>query len=196
MNSKIFWTEFKEHLPFAVFVSFVAVSIVLIGEFSSFHIGRGFFEEAHFVHLFFSAAATSAVFYRHRKNIYLGVLVGILGAIIIGSVSDVLFPYVGSSIFGIPVLFHLPILESTLLVLFVSLVGGIFGVIIKKSILSHSLHVFLSVFASLFYLINFAVLGDNVVLWLISFLIVILTVWLPCCLSDIWFPLLFIKKKK
>tara|TARA_Y100000310_G_scaffold345843_1_gene471042 strand:+ start:2396 stop:2986 length:591 start_codon:yes stop_codon:yes gene_type:complete len=196
VNSKIFWTEFKEHLPFAVFVSFVAVSIVLIGEFSSFHIGRGFFEEAHFVHLFFSAAATSAVFYRHRKNIYLGVLVGILGAIIIGSVSDVLFPYVGSSIFGIPVLFHLPILESTLLVLFVSLVGGIFGVIIKKSILSHSLHVFLSVFASLFYLINFAVLGDNVVLWLISFLIVILTVWLPCCLSDIWFPLLFIKKKK
>jgi hypothetical protein len=190
-----FLKEFEEHLPFAIFVSFIAILLVLIGQLFDFHLGRGVFEWTHFIHLFFSAAATSAVYARYRKNLLIGVLIGIVGAILIGSLSDVLLPFAGASIFQIPVLFHLPILEEPFLVIGVSLMGAILGYLIKRSLFSHSIHVFLSVFASLFYLINYAVIGDNLLLWLLGFLIVIITVWLPCCFSDIGFPMLFVGKR-
>jgi len=42
-------------------------------------------------------------------------------------------------------------------------------------------------------------MGGGVVHWLVFvaiFLFLFLAVWIPCCLSDIVFPLLFVKEKK
>ena len=57
----------------------------------------------------------------------------------------------------------------------------------------HHLHVFLSIFASLFYLLAFS-LEMNVAVMLLISVLVFLVVYIPCCISDIIFPILFIKK--
>ena len=67
------------------------------------------------------------------------------------------------------------------------------GGVIRSTIISHSLHVFASTMASIFYMVGplgmvawIGVLGQ-------VFLFVVLAVMVPCCLSDIVFPLLMSK---
>ncbi|GAG58553.1 unnamed protein product, partial [marine sediment metagenome] len=57
----------------------------------------------------------------------------------------------------------------------------------------HSGHVLLSTWASLFYFTAFGIASWIPLLPLI-FVFLFLAVWIPCCLSDIIFPLLFIRK--
>ena len=121
------------------------------------------------------------------------VLVGVVGAILIGSLSDVLLPWVGGNLLGLETILHLPILESSFLILGMAIIGSLFGIYIGLFKINHTLHVFLSVFASLFYLLAFSI-SMNVWVVLAISLVVFLVVYIPCCISDIVFPLLFIKK--
>jgi len=60
----------------------------------------------------------------------------------------------------------------------------------------HSLHVLLSTWASLFHMIM-ARTGDlNWAAAAAMFLFLFLAVWLPCCVSDIVFPLLFVGRRQ
>jgi len=121
------------------------------------------------------------------------VVVGVVGAILVGSISDVLLPWLAGNIFALETVFHLPIFESPLLILGVGVVGAFLGIYGGFFKLTHSLHVFFSVFASLLYLLAFSGSMNVWVILLISF-IVFLVVYIPCCISDIVFPILFIKK--
>ena len=75
-------------------------------------------------------------------------------------------------------------------------IGILCGIIASERVgqstkFSHSSHIFVSVVASLFYLISFGVsnwAGENVFPYV--FVIVIFCVTIPCCISDILFPLL------
>jgi hypothetical protein len=194
-NWKLFLHEFDEHLPFAILVSVIAFVLIGLGSFFDVRFGAGMFEPIHFVHLFFSAAATTAVYSKYSSGIFRGLSIGVIGAILVGSISDVLFPHFVAFLFQFPAIFHLPLYEAPLIVLLVSVVGSIFGILLKKSAFSHSIHVFLSVFASLFYLVNYVHL-NGLFAWVIAFLILVLTVWLPCCLSDLAIPMLFAKNNK
>ena len=82
-----------------------------------------------------------------------------------------------------------------------AIIGVVLGVITaevfmdrKSTIFSHSGHIFISTMASLIYLIAFGFLGWMEDLF-ISFIIVVLAVVIPCCFSDIVFPLMFVDKK-
>ena len=187
--------EFLEHLPFATGAAILAFAFVFLSRFIGWSFGPEIFEGVHFSHLFFSAFATSAVYARYKNNFVYAILIGVFGAILIGSISDVIFPYLGALIFGIDVSFHLPIFEESFLVLLISGFGALAGRVFKVSHFSHSFHVFLSVFASLFYLVSFSVF-TGLLSFLVVLLLVILAVWLPCCLSDLWFPLLFVRDKQ
>ena len=122
-------------------------------------------------------------------------MVGVVGAILIGSLSDVLLPWVGGNLLGLETILHLPILESSFLILGMAIIGSLFGIYIGLFKINHTLHVFLSVFASLFYLLAFSI-SMNVWVVLAISLVVFLAVFIPCCISDIVFPLLFIKNVK
>ncbi len=187
----ILWREFKHHIPFAATASAIAIVLVLISSLY-FTIGNteGLFHWLHIIHVFFSAIATSAIFFKYNQGFVRGLFVGVLGAILIGSLSDIIFPYLGALIFGMEAHFHLPVLEIPLIIFGSAIIGTWVGSITKKGLISHSMHVFLSVFASLFYFIGFTGISSALD-WLIAFLIVFVTVWIPCCFSDIIFPLLF-----
>jgi hypothetical protein len=190
--------ELKEHIPFTALATALAtilVAIILIltnNDFISF--SESLFEIFHPLHVLFSAFVTAAIFYKYKKRFIFAIIIGILGAIIIGSISDIILPYLEGNLLLLDTHFHLPIIEEPLIILLASLLGSLFGIILIKTKIPHFFHVFLSVFASLFYILAYSP-AFSIFYLIVVFIIVFIAVLVPCCMSDIIFPLLFVKKK-
>jgi hypothetical protein len=184
--------ELKNHIPFTILATFIAITFVII--LNKIDFTRPF-EILHPLHVMASAIVTSAIFYKYKKNFIYALLIGITGAIAIGSISDIIFPYFGGTIFNLETSFHLPIIERPLIILASALIGGVTGIKTKLTKFPHLIHVSLSVFASLFYLLAFSQ-KITILSFILVFLIVFIAVIIPCCISDIIFPLLFIKNDK
>ncbi len=190
------WKELKHHLPFTLVVSLIAgilVALAFIFNWTSSGFLLGSFETIHPLHVLVSAAATASIYRKYKKSILGAIGVGVVGAILIGSISDVLLPWVAGNLLSLETVFHLPVVEYPFLILGSAIVGALFGIYVGLFKLNHSLHVFFSVFASLLYLLAFSSVM-NVWLVLGISLVVFLVVYVPCCISDIVFPILFIKK--
>jgi len=186
--------ELKEHAPFTAIATILAIiTTIILSQFINYNSSENIFDSLHLTHILFSAFATTTVFYHNKKSIKSAIIIGITGSIIIGSLSDVFFPALGALIFGIKTHLHLPLIEKPILVLLSSLIGINLGILIKKTKLPHTFHVFISIFASLFYLISFSNI-NTFIDYLISILIVFFSVLIPCCLSDIIYPNLFTKR--
>lgn len=192
-KSDVVLDELKHHMPFTLAASFSAGILVaifyLVGRIPS----EELFEVIHPAHILVSAIATSAIYWKNKKSIWRAILIGMSGAIIVGTLSDALFPFLAGNLFSLHTHLHLPILEEPVLILGIAFLGSVLGMYSYLFRVSHLLHVFLSIFASLFYLLAFSIKLDAVGILLISGL-VFLVVYIPCCISDIVFPLLFLNK--
>ena len=187
--------EIREHIPFTAIAAITAIIITFtISQLTRFQYSEDIFHSFHLAHLFVSAIATTIVYHKYKKSIPKSIAVGLTGSIIIGTFSDIIFPYLSAVIFNLHPHFHMPILEQPILFISVALIGILLGLVIKQNKIPHLLHVFLSTFASLFYLVSFTTI-NSIGLWILATLIVFMVVLIPCCLSDIIYPLLFIKKK-
>jgi hypothetical protein len=158
------------------------------------------FHVFHPIHLLLSAMATTAMFWRFEKKLLKAVFVGLAGSLGVCGISDIIMPYAGGSILKIPMDFHLCLIERPILVVPFAALGVLVGLASTNTfqgrgatVFSHSAHVIVSTMASLLYLISFGFTGwiDGLFETLI---IVILAVLIPCCLSDIFFPLLMVEK--
>ena len=198
LNIKTILSELKKHIPFTLIATLIAIiSVVIIYQIASPKITSqitSLFYIVHPLHLFVSAIVSAAIFYKYKNNFVQALLIGITGSIIIGSLSDIIFPYLGGILFQLKTSFHLSLIEKPVLILSTAIVGSIFGILTKVTKIPHFLHVFLSVFASLFYLFAFST-SFALIHFIAAFLIVFIAVLIPCCISDIIFPLLFIKRK-
>jgi hypothetical protein len=192
-RSETIMRELKHHLPFTLTISLIAGVLVGIFYSSGKIPSEALFEFFHPAHVLVSAIATSAIYSKYKKSPLKSILIGMSGAIFIGSLSDVIFPFLAGNLFSLNTSFHLPIFEEPFLILGVSLFGAILGIYFNLFKVSHFLHIFLSIFASLFYLLAFSIELNAVGILLISGL-VFLTVYIPCCISDIVFPILFLKR--
>jgi len=187
--------ELKHHLPFTAIATILAIILViLIIYLSNSNVSEELFNILHPLHILASAIVTAGIFYRYKQNFFQALLVGMLGSIIIGSISDVIFPYLGAVIFQLKPEFHLPIIEKPILILSSVILGSLIGITTKVTKLPHLLHVFISVFASLFYLLTFSSVFSWI-FFLLAFIIVLISVIIPCCVSDIIFPFFFLGKK-
>lgn len=187
-------SELKYHIPFTFSATLIAILFVWILYQGNVLISESIFHIIHPLHLFTSAMVSAAIFYKHKKNFALAFLIGIISAIFIGSVSDIIFPYLGANLIQLKTSFHLPLIEKPLLIFSTVILGSITGIATKFTKFPHFLHVFLSIFASLFYILAFSSQLSFIYLILVFFIIFV-AVLIPCCVSDIIFPLLFIKKK-
>jgi len=191
MKFKELTHELKHHIPFTALATIIAIIVVI---FTQKQISENLFQILHPLHIIASAIVTTAIFYKYKKNYLQAILVGITGAILIGSLSDIIFPWLGGNLLNLNTIFHLPLIEEPLVILVSALIGSFLGLATKLTRMPHFLHVFLSVFASLFYLIAFSTTLST--LYLIgAFFIVIAAVIIPCCISDIIFPFLFLGEK-
>jgi len=152
------------------------------------------FYTLHPAHVVLSALATTAMYKKYSNGkIWAAVLIGYFGSIGIATISDAVIPYLGGALLGVKMEFHLPFIEKWWLINPLALIGIAIGYLRPTTKVPHLGHVLLSTWASLFYFTAF-----GVAYWLpllpAIFLFLFLAVWIPCCLSDIVFPLLFIRK--
>jgi hypothetical protein len=188
--------ELREHIPFTFAATLISVGLIfLVLKLNLITSFVPLFYTFHPLHILFSSIVSSAMFYNYNKKVLPSILIGVIISVAIGSISDVFFPYLGTSLFGIPTSFHLPALEMPIIIWGIGLIGSVLGVVIKKTKFPHFFHVFISVFASLFYI--FAYSADFSLLNLLLILIITsISVVVPCCLGDIVLPLLFKGKNK
>lgn len=191
---KVF-SELKHHIPFTFGATLIAILFVWILYQENILVSESIFHIVHPLHLFASSMVSAAIFYKYKQNFVQAFFVGIISAIFIGSLSDIILPYLGSTIIQLKTNFHLPLIEKPFLIFSTVILGSTIGIATKFTKFPHFIHVFLSIFASLFYILAFSSQINLVYFILISFIIFI-AVFIPCCVSDIIFPLLFIKKRK
>jgi hypothetical protein len=137
---------------------------------------------------------SAGIFYKYKSNTLQAIFIGIFSSILIGSLSDILLPFLGATALFLKPEFHLPIIEKPLIILASALFGSFIGINAKITKLPHTFHVMLSVFASIFYLTAFTP-NLSLIYLIISSIIIIIAVVIPCCISDIMLPFFFLGRK-
>ena len=195
MRTKEILHELKHHLPFTIFATIGAIILVILLQYLfQKQISENLFEIFHPLHVMASSVVTAGIFYKYKPKLISALLIGITGSIIIGSLSDIILPWLGGSLLGLGTSFHLLLIEKPVLILSLALIGSSIGISTKITEMPHFIHVFLSVLASLFYLLAFSQIF-NTLYFIASFFIVLIAVIIPCCISDILFPFFFIGEK-
>ena len=188
--------ELKEHLPFTALgalTGIIIMVIIVLGNVPS-NISQTVFYTLHPLHVLLSALVTTAMYVRYRKaKFWVAILIGWTGSIGIATISDAIIPYLGGSLLHAQMEFHVPFIEEWW-INFLALGGIAIGYWKQTTKIPHFGHVLLSTWASLFYIMAFGK-AEWIPLLPFIFLFLFLAVWLPCCLSDIVYPLLFLRKE-
>ena len=161
-------------------------------------ISKTIFYTLHPAHVILSAIVTAAMYKKYgRGKVWAVILVGYAGSIGIGTISDALVPYLGGTLLNLDIEFEIPFIEEWWLINPAALIGIAIGYLRPTTKFPHYGHVLLSTWASLFYFTTFGI-APGIVHWIsllpFIFLFLFLAVWIPCCISDIVFPLLFTGK--
>ena len=191
---KLILRELARHAPFTVFgaiTGIVIMVVVLFGGIPS-SVSHTVFYTLHPAHIVLSAIVTTAMYRLHGGRGKWAFLIGYTGAIGICTLSDMILPHLGGVLLGAGMEFHLGFIEKWWLVNPLALLGIAIGYWRPATRFPHAGHVLLSTWASLFYLTAFGI-ANWVPLLPFVFLILFVAVWLPCCFSDIIYPLLFVR---
>jgi hypothetical protein len=196
--AKVILKELREHVPFTVVgaLSGVVITLVVYHVNLSAETAGTLFKIFHPGHVFLSAMVTAGVYRLHSKGRVLPtILIGYVGAISIGTLSDCLMPYACEVLLDMPhAHLHIGFIEHWYLVNPLAAAGIAIAFLWPKTKFPHAGHVLLSTWASLFHMMmargESLTAGAIVVIGTLLFL----AVWLPCCLSDIVFPLLFTRR--
>jgi len=187
--------ELKEHVPFTALGAATGIIIMVIVVFGNVpsSTSHTIFYTLHPLHVVLSAIVTTAMYMRYRKaKIWIAILIGWTGSIGIATISDVVIPFLGGSLLNVQMEFHIPFIEECWVNL-LALAGIAIGYRKQTTRIPHFGHVLLSTWASLFYFTAFGI-ADWIPLLPFIFLFLFLAVWIPCCTSDIVYPLLFVGK--
>jgi hypothetical protein len=188
--------ELKEHIPFTALGAasgIIIMVIVVLGNAPS-QISQTAFYVSHPLHVLLSALVTTAMYMRYRKaKLWAAVLIGWTGSIGVATISDAIMPYLSGSLLNARMEFHVPFIEEWW-INFVALAGIGIGYQRQTTKIPHFAHVLVSTWASLFYFTAFGI-ADWIHLLPYVFLFLFLSVWIPCCTSDIVYPLLFVRKE-
>jgi len=194
--------ELGEHAPFTTFgavTGVIIMAIIVLGNVlpQVYRVSYPVFYTLHPAHVILSALVTTAMYKKYGNGkIWMAILIGYFGSISIATLSDSIIPYLGEILLGLPNKgIHIGFIEEWWIVNSAALIGIAIGYWRPTTKFPHSGHVLISTWASLFHIIM--ALGETVdwIILLPIFFFLFLGVWLPCCLSDIVFPLLFVRKK-
>jgi hypothetical protein len=178
------------------------------------------FQVFHPTHVVLSAVVTASLFRLHeRKTRFLVVLiVGYLGAIGTATLSDCVLPFFGESLLGVAVpteaaehghqpapehaeehdsapgpQIHLGFIEEWYIVNPAALLGVLIAWFWPRTKFPHAGHILISTWASSFHVLMNTHRELSLMLLLGAFVVLFLAVWLPCCFSDIIFPMFFVR---
>lgn len=199
--------ELKNHAPFTLFGAVTGILIIIVSSKIPEQISYNIFYVLHPIHVVLSALVTASIYRLHtcdrfskkcftgKCNLWALLLIGYFGSIGIATLSDSIIPYLGEILLGLPNRgIHLGFIEKWWLVNPLAILGVVFACFMPTTKVPHAGHVLLSTWASLFHILM--AIGSALPWYSYAaiFIFLFLAVWAPCCLSDIVFPLLFVKQ--
>jgi len=195
--------ELKEHALFTFFGAFTGIIIIIILVLGNLlpqvsSVSKDIFYILHPTHVLLSALVTTTLYLRYgKRKIWLCIIIGYTGSIGIATISDSIIPYLSEVLLDLPNPgTHIGFIEEPLKTNIPAFIGILLGYWKGTTKFPHAGHVLISTWASLFHIIM--ALGTTVsLIQAIGILIFLFfAVWLPCCTSDIIYPILFSKKKR
>ena len=201
--------ELKIHAPFTIFGAFTGIIVMLFFHNSPTKLSYNIFYILHPIHVVLSAFVTASMYELHKCerisgkclrgkcNFWSLLAIGYVGSIGIATMSDSLIPYLGETLLNMPNRdIHIGFIEKWWLVNPLAILGVAIAYLWPTTKFPHTGHVLLSTWASLFHIIMAKGETLNVLSYIAIFLFLFFAVWIPCCVSDIVFPLLFVKNNK
>ena len=202
--SKQISKELKNHAPFTIFGVITGIIILISFQNIPAETSYTIFYTLHPIHVLLSALVTTSMYELHKyggmrskSNIWILLAIGYTGSIGIATISDSLIPYLGEALLLMPNRgIHIGFIEEWWLVNPLAILGIAIAYFKPTTKFPHSGHVLLSTWASLFHIMMAKGETINLFSCIAIFFFLFFAVWVPCCLSDIIFPLLFVKEKK
>ncbi|MFP4117089.1 MAG: hypothetical protein ACLFQ8_03420 [Candidatus Aenigmatarchaeota archaeon] len=198
MDRKKILAELKRHVPFTAFGALSGIVLMTVVVFVGLphKVSHTIFHTLHPIHVVLSAIITTALYRKYRKGVLTAVVIGLFGSIAIGTFSDALLPYIGGTLLNVSIPLHICVLENPLLIISSAFFGVAAGFMWEHTKVPHAGHVLLSTYASLFYLTTFGSPASWIPVLPFVFVVLFFAVWIPCCVSDILFPLLFVGERE
>ncbi len=198
--------ELRHHIPFTILGALSGILIMVFFHNMPHDAAYKAFYTFHPIHVLLSALVTSSIYRLHvcppghhlgkKCNLWALFIIGYVGSVGIATLSDSVIPYLGEALLNMPNRgIHLGFIEEWWLVNPLAIIGIIIAYKNPTTKFPHAGHVFISTWASLFHIIM--ALGAKLDLFTYTavFVFLFLAVWVPCCVSDIVFPLLFVKER-
>jgi hypothetical protein len=190
--------ELKAHVPFTALgaASGVVVMVVMVNTGVPRSVSKTLFEIFHPLHVLLSALVTAGMYRRHSPGkLWATVLIGYVGAVGIATLSDCIIPYLGEWLLDMPNRgVHVGFIDHWWLVNPLALAGIALAYIRPTTKIPHAGHTLLSTWASLFHIIMATGQALTATTIVLVGVFLFLAVWVPCCTSDIVFPLLFTRE--
>jgi len=201
--------ELKIHAPFTLLGATTGIIIMLIFHRLPPRVSCNYFYILHPIHVLLSAQVSAAMYGIHKCgristrcikgkcNFWILVIIGYISSIGIATMSDSIIPYLGEIMLRMPNRgAHIGFIEKWWLVNPLAILGVTIAYFRPTTKFPHAGHVLLSTWASLFHIIM--AIGGSLhwFMYVAIFFFLFFAVWIPCCLSDIVFPLLIAKFSK
>jgi len=211
--------ELKGHAPFTLFWAVLGVAFMVLFRGVHERFGHVFFAVFHPAHVVLSAMVTASMFKLHagKRRLVLVLVIGYFGSIGIATLSDIVIPHLGSRLLGLDIPthreihhagaredvedaghehvgreIHLGFIEEWYLVNPAAFLGIAIALLVPRTKFPHAGHVLISTWASLSYLLMEMRSELTVVTGVGIVVMLFVATWVPCCVSDIIFPLLFV----
>ena len=201
--------ELRTHAPFTIFGAVTGIVIMIFSLKLPYKVSYNIFYVLHPLHVFLSALVTAAMYKLHtctsvdincfkgKCNFWFLIMIGYVGSVGIATVSDSIIPYMAESFLGMPNRgVHIGFIEKWWLVNPLAILGIGVAYLKPSTKFPHAAHVLLSTWASLFHMIMAKIEILSLFSYIAVFIFLFLAVWIPCCVSDIIFPLLFVKNNR
>ncbi len=209
MNVSYIVKELRIHAPFTIFGALTGIVLMALFQTMPAQTAHSVFYVLHPIHVVLSALATASMYRLHtcerigstcvrgHCNLWRLIVIGYIGSIGIATLSDSIIPYFGEALLHMPNRgLHLGFIEKWWLVNPLAIAGVLVACYRPSTKFPHAGHVLMSTWASLFHVIMAV---DERLTWVsfaVVFVFLFLAVWLPCCVSDIVFPLIVASKQK
>ncbi|MBU0467944.1 MAG: hypothetical protein KKD07_00505 [Candidatus Omnitrophica bacterium] len=199
--------ELRTHAPYTGFGAISGILIIVFFQKTPSELSHTIFYILHPTHVILSALVTASMYKLHtcehfgskclkgKCNLWILLIVGYVGSVGIATLSDSVIPYIGESLLNMPNRgSHIGFIEKWWLINPLAILGIIIAYFWPSTKFPHAGHVLISTWASLFHIMMAVGKPLYWFEYIVIFVFLFVAVWLPCCFSDIVFPLLFVKK--
>ncbi len=212
------FAELKNHAPFTLFGAFTGILCMLLFKNLDNVTSLRLFQVFHPTHVVLSAIVTSSLysFYKKKTSLLVLLIIGYVGSVGVATLSDCILPFYGETLLGVAVPsehtqttnqnqeaagenidkkpdIHLGFIEEWYIVNPAAILGILIAYFLPRTKFPHAGHILISTWASSFHILmnTHSVLSPQLLIGI--FVVLFISVWLPCCVSDIIFPMLLVK---